>query len=252
MNIPLLISLQHRPGHGAAVRWLVREDALFEQPPGAGLQCRDLLIIQIRLEQAAYLMNPFQGRAQLVRDRLARKVPDDRPELVLLVEADAVVDQPELAGASLDQHVAALAIGIIDQQIEEYRRAQAFPVLRREAEIVILRIVFDVLLQRAGAVRAVRAQRGIGDEMKTKRLTDQVGGHLAQGQGVLRKIPKRLLPPGWLVHRGKIPAAVVDRDEEGVIASEHELPFELDLAEPEGSLQMFGRWRIDHWMGLLR
>jgi hypothetical protein len=62
------------------------------------------------------------------------------------------------------QDVAALAVGVVGQVVEEGDRAQALFVFGPEVEVVLVRVVFDELLQRAGAVGAVFAQGCRGRE----------------------------------------------------------------------------------------
>jgi hypothetical protein len=54
-----------------------------------------------------------QGRS----DRLARKVPDDGPQFVLFVKADAMIDQPDMSIGG-ENYVTGLAIGVVDQEIK--------------------------------------------------------------------------------------------------------------------------------------
>ena len=53
--------------------------------------------------------------AQKVRcDRLACEVPQHCSQLVLLMEAQTVINGPQLASRLLDEYMAALAIGVVD------------------------------------------------------------------------------------------------------------------------------------------
>jgi hypothetical protein len=63
------------------------------------------------------------------------------------MEAQAMIDHPQLAGFSFNQDVAALAVGVVGEKIEEHHRPQALLVLLAEGEVVIIRIEIDVLLQ---------------------------------------------------------------------------------------------------------
>ena len=85
------------------------------------------------------------------------------------------------------------------------------------------------------------AQRRQRDEVEAERLTDQVGGHLAVRQRVLRKIPQRLLAARGLVDGGQFLSLVIDRDEKGVVAAQHELALELELTALEGLFKIDGR-----------
>ena len=62
-------------------------------------------------------------------------------------------------------------------------------------------VVFDELLERAGAERSV-AQDGERDKAKAERLADEVGSHFPPGQGGFGEIPQRLFPAHRLVDGG--------------------------------------------------
>src|SRR4029434_9295567 len=98
------------------------------------------------------------------------------------------------------------------------------------------RVILDVLLERAPAVRSIVAQDGVGHEVKAEGFTDQVSGHFAPRQAVLGEIPQWLFAARRLVDRWIDAALMPHVHEKGVIAAEHKLPFQLDLAELEGSL----------------
>ena len=63
-------------------------------------------------------LQPSQVRSQVGRERLAREVPDHRPQLVVNVEAQPMVDGDDapIPGA---QTMPALPIGIVGDKIEE-------------------------------------------------------------------------------------------------------------------------------------
>ena len=61
----------------------------------------------------------FQHSNQVGGDGLPGEIPDNGTQLVLGVETQAMVDQVELAGAFLKENVAAFAVRIIDQQVEQ-------------------------------------------------------------------------------------------------------------------------------------
>ena len=77
-----------------------------------------------------------------------------------------MVDQIDTSAAFLEQDVTALAVGVVDQQVEQSHRAQALAVGWFETEIVDLGIMFNVLLQGPGTEGAV-AQEGERDKAKT-------------------------------------------------------------------------------------
>jgi hypothetical protein len=180
-----------------------------------------------------------QGGEQVVGDGLPREVPDDGADLVLHVEAQAVVDGEEMPGALLDQDVAALAVGVVGEKVEQHHAAEPVAVGLAEGEVVVFGVVLDELLQRAGAVGAILAQDGEGDDAPAQRLADQPGSHFAPRQAVLGEVPQRLLALLRFVHGRHLGPIVLHADQKGVVAAKHKLPFQLDLAGLEDSLQGF-------------
>jgi len=136
--------------------------------------------------------------------------------------------------------VTTLAVGIIDEQVEEYDRFEQQFVFRREVEVVIVGVVFDELLERARAVGTVFTQSSEWDDVKAERLADDVRGDLAQGKGVLFEIPERLLPARGFIHSGIDLILISDFNQEGVVRTERELTFDLKVAVLEDGLQGMG------------
>ena len=96
----------------------------------AGLQRGEFLGVKILLKVSrtgpgAAGSGTFPAQKSVRGNVLPGEVPDHRAQFVLGVEAQAVVDQVELAGALLEQDVTALAVGVVDQQVEQGHRAQA-------------------------------------------------------------------------------------------------------------------------------
>ena len=85
---------------------------------------------------------------------------------------------------------------------------------------MIFDIVIDILLEGAGAVRAVFAIDGEWDDVKAKRFAEEICGDFAQGERVIWKIPKRLFTLAWFVNGLIGFALVMHIHEEGVIASQ--------------------------------
>jgi hypothetical protein len=128
-------------------------------------------------------------REQVVGNGLPAEIPNHSAELVLLMEADPVIDGEEFMGPVLEENVTALAVGVVDEQVEEGDGFEKWFFLGREVEVVMVRVVRDELLERACAVGTLLAQRRERDNVEAERLTDDVGGDLAQGKGVLLEIP---------------------------------------------------------------
>jgi len=139
-----------------------------------------------------------------------------------------VVNGPEFV-RGVEEDVTALAVGVVAKQVEQRDGFEQGFFVGGEIEVVMVGIVLDVLLERAGAERAV-AQNGEGDEAKPQRLADEVRGHLAQGEGGVFKVPERLLAFARFVHGLKVFTVMANVHEEGVVGAEHELALEFDLA----------------------
>ncbi len=138
---------------------------------------------------------------QAFGNRVSGSVPDHRAEFVLLVEAKPVIDDPQLACACFDQHMTTFAVRVVHEQIEQCDRRQARLVFLTEAEVVVFRVVFDVLLQRPGSVWwNVLTQHSAWHKAETQRLAYEIGCDFAARQGVFRKIPEGLLAPRRFVH----------------------------------------------------
>src|SRR5919108_5579838 len=118
------LASDRRPGVRAPTlgrRW---ESPCLQQTRRARARRLDFLLRQQRHEtppcvavgrQDTY--QPLERARDLVRKRLAREIPDHRPQLVLDVETNAVIDRPDLARGDLADHVTALSIGVIDHDV---------------------------------------------------------------------------------------------------------------------------------------
>jgi hypothetical protein len=129
-----------------------------------------------------------------------------------------------------------LRSALLARMIEENDGAKHFFFFHREVEVVMLDIVVNVLLQGAGAVGAILAIDGEGDDVKAERFAQVIGGDFAQGKRVIGKIPKRLLAFARLIHGLIGFTLMMHIHEEGVIAAKHELAFEFVFAVREGGL----------------
>jgi hypothetical protein len=174
-----------------------------------------------------------ESRLEVRGDRLPGEVPDDGAELVLVVEGESVVDGEEAAGAFLEEEVSALAVGVVDEEVEEGDGAQEEALGGFEVEVVAVWVVVDVLLEGAGSVGSV-AEDGEGDESETQGVTEAAGGDLTGGEGGGGEVPQGLLAAHGLVDGGEGCAFMGDGDEEGVVGAEQELSLEGDLSVEEG------------------
>jgi hypothetical protein len=228
--------LQRRPGDGAAIARLAGEDPFFEDGVRAGLEGEDLVRAEIRLEVSEQVRGQGKTREQIVWNGLSAEIPKHGAEFVLLVEADPVIDGEEFAGLFLEEDVTALAVGVVDEQVEEDDGLEEQFFLGREIKVVIVGVVRDELLERACAVRPLLAQRREGNEVKAERLADEVGGNFAQGEGVLLEIPKRLFAARGFIDGGIFLVFVCDFDEKSVVRAKRELPLDLKVAVLETRL----------------
>ena len=77
-----------------------------------------------------------QGR----RDLLTGEIPDDRAQAMISVKGEAVVDAPYLTLA-IQQAVPALAVGVVDDVVEEREPAQPGLNLWRKGEVSEFRVM---------------------------------------------------------------------------------------------------------------
>ena len=87
-------------------------------------------------------------------------------------------------------------------------------------------------------MRAIFTERGERHEVKTERFADHIRGDFAQGKGTFRKIPEGLLAFGRFINGSIFCTFIMNSNEEGVIGTEHELPFEFQFPLLEGSLKI--------------
>jgi len=156
------------------------------------------------------------------------------------MEAQAVINQVELAGAFLNQDMAALAVGIVDQQVEKHHRAQAFQISWFKIEIMIVGVMVNILLKRAETERAIPQERE-RHHTEAQRLADQIGAHFPSSQAVPGEVPQRLFPAGWLIDGRDFTARVTDIYQEGIVIATRKLTLEFDLTVGKNSLGTIGR-----------
>lgn len=152
-----------------------------------------------------------------------------------------MVDGVKVMRFVFKENMTAFAVGVVGEGVEEDDGAKLLFIFGREVEIVIFDIVFDVVLQRAGSVGTVIAIDSERDNVKAERLTQDVGGDFAQGEGVVGEVPERLFTFARFVDGFDRFAFVVYIHKEGVVAAEHELTTEVVLA--------IGERCADFWRG---
>jgi len=137
--------------------------------------------------------------AQGIGEWFAREIPDHGAEFGIFVEADPMIDQPEMAVVSFED-MAAFAVGVIDDEIKESSGAEALAVFGREVEVVVVFVVRHVKLERTWAERAIFSKDGGGDKLPAELFADEVGGDFAQGEGGGGEVPERALSANGFVN----------------------------------------------------
>src|SRR4051794_26543222 len=143
-------------GHGQAAG----EEHLGAAVEGVELlvveQGREAFVQRALVELADHAAHVVGG---LGREPLPGILPDDGAQLVLVVEAEPVVDADDHVVGLVVQAVAALAIGVVGQHVEPCELTEAVDVVVAQREEVLVGIVVDVALDRTYTQRAV-AQHG--------------------------------------------------------------------------------------------
>lgn len=149
------------------------------------------------------------------RDRFPRKIPDDRPELWVLVECDSVVDAPD-GSVFAEQEMPALAIRVVDDRIEDGNSFHLLAVAVAQREIVLTIHGIDVELDSPNALRTV-AQDGWGDIRPTERRADEVRSAFSLGERASGKIPQRPLAAAGFVDGKRLVSSLGDSNEESIV-----------------------------------
>ena len=132
--------------------------------------------------EAAHIGEPVVGETG------AGVVPDDGAELLMGVEAEAVVDAPEVfVGGAED--VAALAVGVVGDEVEGSDADQLVveAIGFAQVDVVLGGVVLDEELHGALAVGAVAADGG-GDEVPAEEAGAFVGGDFAEVEGAVGEV----------------------------------------------------------------
>src|SRR5882724_715332 len=213
---------------------LGRKTAGLSQPPRPRDERVTFLLVQeLRKHGGRSLLHePSQVVTHTVGQRPAGKIPDHRPQLGLDVETEPVVDGPD-AAVGPEQAVAALAVGVVGDQIEGADPGELIAVrgLLTEREVVLREVRGHELLQRALAVGPVAPHRE-GHEPPAERLREVIRGQLALEEAG-RKIPERALATLRLVDGERAGALERDLDEERRVAASGQPPLEGHLAARE-------------------
>ena len=181
-----------------------------------------------------------------------------------MVEGHAVVDAVAVAAGHLE-HVAALAVGVVDDDVEHRHPPERVGVLvdQRDRGVVLVDPVEDVaeagrqdplgddrhrLLVGVGLPPQLHHPRAVGpvaaqrrrDDVPPGGLGDQVGGDLTVGEGAVGEVPQRPLARDRLVDDLD---GVDLADERGVGGGhdppvEHQLAVDEPLRDPHGSRRL--------------
>jgi len=148
--------------------------------------------------------------------RLAAPLPEDRAQLVLLGEADAVVAAVQVAVGDRQQ-VADLPVRVVDDRVEDGQVAQRLMIgSAGEGDEVDGVVDVNPELAHAGAERPLAHYRR-RHEIPAGGPADEVGRHLAASQRAGREIPERAFPRHRLVYAvGRRPGTFYGAEERHV------------------------------------
>ena len=217
---------------GVAPAGLVHREAPGSyESPGAGPHCVALERVEQLRERVRQLGagQRVDGLEQIVRDLLTGELPDHGPQLELAVEHQAVVDAAD-PSVEPEQAVAALAVGVVADEIEGAHRAELGVVglVLVQGEVVLLEVGLDELLHRSDAEWSVAADRE-RHEVPAQRLGQLVGGHLSVVQA-RREVPEGTLAAPRLVDRPHHIVAARDLAEVRGVGAPGHAPQHLHLA----------------------
>jgi hypothetical protein len=125
--------------------------------------------------------------------------------------------------------MAALAVGVVGQAIEEGDPLEFRDVFVPKGEIVGLRLCINEQLDRTEAVRPV-PQDGRGDEGPAQGLADQVGSDFPQTEGALGEIPQRTLSALGFVDGQALQGGIANGGQESVVGTPWQEAQHLHLA----------------------
>ena len=108
-----------------------------------------------------------------------------------------MVDRPDLV-LGIGEHVASLAVGVVDDEVEQGDAAQILGVGLEEIEGGAFEVVGHERLDRADPHRAVPQHRG-GHEAEATGPGDLEGGSLPVAEGPGGEVPQGRLATAWLV-----------------------------------------------------
>ncbi len=162
------------------------------------------------------------------------EVPDHGTQLEVGGEAQPVVDRPDVV--AVEQAVPALAVGVVDQQVEHRDGAQLLVevgVVLEHREVVLLVVGVDEPLERALAERAVTDHRRRNDPQPHRFGQAERRGLPPVEAG--SEVPQRAFAAHGLVDRLLAAPVVGHPDEERRVAAPGHPADHLDLARDRGA-----------------
>ena len=174
-------------------------------------------------------LQQFQVGEQLFLDRFTGELPDHGAQLILMMEADAVVNGPHTLIVAIET-VTGLAVGVVDEIVEERKAAQGGGIagIFAHIKVVDIRITFDEKLDAARPARPVTQDGGRHDG-PAESLADEKGGGLALTEGADREIPEGIFAAARFVDGGDLLLTVMNHCEEGVVGTVRQQSFLFDF-----------------------
>ena len=213
---------------------------MLDQPGGTVRDGFDLVVGEQRRHGEGHRLGDARHPDEdLVVDRCTAELPDHRAELEIGREAQAVIDAPDVV-LVVDEHVTALAVGVVRDHVEHGHVAQhGMQVGARlvDGEVVLLVVGGDEPLHAALAQRPVTDDGG-RYQIEAHRMAQRVRRELTSVQTRL-EVPQRPFTTERLVDALTGAFAVGDVHEERGVAAPGHAALDLDLAARE-DLELLG------------
>ena len=157
------------------------------------------------------------------------------------MEGEPVVDADDHVVDAIVQAMATLAVGVVGEHVERRELTEPVEVLLEQREVVLLGIVIDESLQRAGTERAVVAHHRDRHNPPAQRARQLVRRNLSVAQGAVGKVPEGPLAAPRLVDRANLdPVGLHLHEERGVGCVAHPADH-LELTAPKDLGELVGR-----------
>src|SRR5437764_1892273 len=103
------------------------------------------------------------------------------------MKRQAIVDAPDVILA-IDQAVTALAVGVVDDDVEGGHPAKVFGASGHQRKVMLAEVGDDELLHRPRSQWSVSPIEGEGYDLPAERLADQVGSNFALAQRAVGEV----------------------------------------------------------------